>query len=112
MPLYEYQCPACERGQTIYCSVSEYRSEVPCECGQKARRILTPLHVMPDIAGYRSVVTGEWIGSRRAHREHLKRHNLVEVGNAKWPKRKPKPMPDIKPDLIPVFNEVMRRGRK
>jgi len=37
--------------------------------------------VMADIAGYQSQVTGEWIGSRSQHREHLKQHRLVEVGN-------------------------------
>jgi hypothetical protein len=37
--------------------------------------------VIPDIAGYKSMVTGEWIGSRSTHRQHLKEHRLVEVGN-------------------------------
>jgi hypothetical protein len=37
--------------------------------------------VMNDIGGYKSMVTGEWIGSRSQHREHLKSHRLVEVGN-------------------------------
>lgn len=37
--------------------------------------------VLNDIAGYKSMVTGEWIGSRSQHREHLKAHRLVEVGN-------------------------------
>jgi hypothetical protein len=37
--------------------------------------------VMNDIAGYKSMQTGEWIGSRSQHREHLKAHRLVEVGN-------------------------------
>lgn len=37
--------------------------------------------VMADIAGYQSQVTGEWISSRSQHREHLKQHRLVEVGN-------------------------------
>ena len=37
--------------------------------------------VMNDIAGYKSQVTGEWIGSRSQHREHLKQHRLVEIGN-------------------------------
>lgn len=45
--------------------------------------------VMPDIAGYRSMQTGEWIGSRSAHREHLKAHGLVEIGNEKITPRKP-----------------------
>ena len=37
--------------------------------------------VMNDIQGYRSMQTGEWIGSRSQHREHLKQHRLVEIGN-------------------------------
>ena len=43
--------------------------------------------VMPDIQGYRSTVTGEWIGSRSTHRAHLKEHRLVEVGNEKMKPR-------------------------
>jgi hypothetical protein len=37
--------------------------------------------VMNDIQGYKSMQTGEWIGSRSQHREHLKTHRLVEIGN-------------------------------
>lgn len=37
--------------------------------------------VMPDIAGYKSMQTGEWISSRSKHREHLKQHGLIEIGN-------------------------------
>jgi hypothetical protein len=37
--------------------------------------------VMNDIAGYKSMQTGEWIGSRSQHREHLKAHRLLEIGN-------------------------------
>jgi hypothetical protein len=37
--------------------------------------------VQADIAGYKSQVTGEWIGSRSTHRQHLKEHRLIEVGN-------------------------------
>lgn len=36
--------------------------------------------IQPDIAGYKSMVTGEWIGSRSTHRQHLKQHRLVEIG--------------------------------
>lgn len=36
--------------------------------------------VLNDIAGYKSMVTGEWIGSRSTHRDHLKQHRLVEIG--------------------------------
>ena len=49
-------------------------------------------HVMADIAPYQSVITGETIGGRRQHREHLKMHGCIEVGNEKM---KPKPMREI-----------------
>jgi hypothetical protein len=38
-------------------------------------------NVMPDIDGYQSQVTGEWIGSRSRHREHLRDHGMIEIGN-------------------------------
>lgn len=41
--------------------------------------------VMSDIQGYKSMQTGEWIGSRSTHREHLKTHRLIEIGNEKIP---------------------------
>lgn len=39
------------------------------------------LQIVPDINPYQSMATGEMITSRQEHREHLKRHNLVELGN-------------------------------
>lgn len=37
--------------------------------------------VMSDIAPYKSMATGEMIMGRRQHREHLKQHRLIEIGN-------------------------------
>jgi hypothetical protein len=37
--------------------------------------------VMPDITPYRSIIDGREIGSRSTHREHLRAHNCIEVGN-------------------------------
>jgi hypothetical protein len=37
--------------------------------------------VIADIDPYRSMFTGERIRSRRHHRDHLRAHKLVEVGN-------------------------------
>ena len=37
--------------------------------------------VQSDILGYISQVDGSWIESRSKHREHLKRHGMVELGN-------------------------------
>jgi len=46
--------------------------------------------IMPDYQPYKSMVTGEMIEGRAAHREHLKRHNVVEVGDA-YDKKLPTP---------------------
>ena len=50
------------------------------------------VQIMPEIEPYKSTVTGEWITSRAKHREHLRRHNMVEVGNDSSLYAKPKPI--------------------
>ena len=50
------------------------------------RRTLAPEdkpvhHIMPDIKPYKSMVTGEMITSRSKHREHLKMHGCIEIGD-------------------------------
>lgn len=37
--------------------------------------------VTSDIGGYISQIDGSWIESRSKHRDHLKRHGMVELGN-------------------------------
>lgn len=37
--------------------------------------------IMSDIGGYVSQVDGSWIESRSKHRDHLKRHGMIELGN-------------------------------
>jgi hypothetical protein len=37
--------------------------------------------VHSDISGYISQVDGSWIDSKSKHRDHLKRHRMIEVGN-------------------------------
>jgi len=37
--------------------------------------------VMSDIEGYISQVDGSWIKSRSHHRDHLKQHRMIELGN-------------------------------
>lgn len=63
----------------------------------------TRLHqVMPDIQPYKNVgVDGNYITSRSEHREMLKRHGLIELGNENIPRGKPK-------ELSPVELTVKR----
>lgn len=37
--------------------------------------------VVSDISGYVSQVDGSWIDSRSKHRNHLKQHRMIELGN-------------------------------
>jgi hypothetical protein len=39
--------------------------------------------IMPDIQPYKSMIDGSMIDSRKKHRDHLKRHGCIEVGNEK-----------------------------
>ena len=55
------------------------------------------VQIMPEIEPYRSMVTGEIITSRAKHREHLKRHGMVEVGNDSSLTKPYKGMPDTAP---------------
>lgn len=56
-------------------------------------------NVQPDVQPYRSMITGEVISGRAQHREHLKRHDCIEVGNEK-------------PDLAPKSQEIDREAVK
>ena len=41
---------------------------------------LAPM-IMPDIQPYQSMADGSMITSRSQHREHLRQHNCIEIGN-------------------------------
>ena len=55
------------------------------------------VQIMPEIEPYRSMITGELITSRAKHREHLRRHGMVELGNDSSLKATYKGMPDTSP---------------
>ena len=48
--------------------------------------------VMPDIAPYQSMIDGSMITSRSVHRDHLRQHGCIEVGNEKMESRPPPPI--------------------
>ena len=45
--------------------------------------------VMSDIGGYISQIDGSWIESRSKHRNHLKQHGMIELGNDYMKSNKP-----------------------
>jgi len=57
--------------------------------------------VMPDIQPYKSMIDGSMITSRSVHRDHLRQHGCIEVGNEKMETKLPPP--------IDTRKEVMRQ---
>lgn len=64
--------------------------------------------VMADIKPYQSVIDGSEISSRSRHREHLRQHNCVEVGNERMPDRPRPGVPGLKQDVIEAFHKARR----
>lgn len=69
-------------------------------------------YVMGDIEPYQSMVDGSIIGSRSVHREHLRAHGCIEVGNETKYLTQRKPLqspPGLKQTLIDVANAKLKR---
>lgn len=62
--------------------------------------------VLPDTKPYQSMVTGEVIGGRRQHREHLRQHGLIEIGNEKPVRRQ---VPDTTEQVRQAVHESFKR---
>ena len=86
MPIYDYQCPKCGRVTEAARAVDERHLAPDCH-GPMDRIISAPAMVMPDIQPYRAIVDGSTISSRAQHREYLRKHGLIEVGNEGKPKQ-------------------------
>lgn len=78
----------------------------------------TGVMVMGDIQPYQSMVDGRIIEGRRQHREHLRAHRLIEVGDQTHylkPRGPIKPPPGLKDVIVrEVYRakEAQRNGRK
>lgn len=57
------------------------------------------LQVVKDIEPYRSVITREVIGGRKQHRDHLRAHGCIEVGNEKMKPRQPEYVGGLSQDI-------------
>lgn len=75
----------------------------------------TSWQIMPDIQPYQSMIDGREITSRSRHREHLKAHGCIEVGNETKhlmnPEKdgRPKPLPGLAQELRQIAAEKLRR---
>lgn len=80
MPLYSYRCQQCNRTEEAHRSIAE-RHNGP-ECHGKMQLFIVPPQKYIDHMrdGYRCIVTGEYVTSRRRRREIMKEQNIVEAG--------------------------------
>ena len=108
MPLYQIRCNKCSRSEEIYRSFARM-DELPECCGESMERVISPVMVMGDIAPYKSMIDGSIIQSRSRHREHLKDHGCIEVGNEKMKSKPMTPPPGLTETLVRVANEKLRR---
>lgn len=67
----------------------------------------TAFHFIRDLDPYKSPMTGEIIGGRRQHREHMRDHGVIEAGNEKqeFLKREPERLPDIRHEIAQAMRE-------
>lgn len=64
--------------------------------------------ILGDYKPYKSMVTGEMIDGRRAHREHLLRHNVVVAEGAETKQRAPIVDKTLKQDIARLVYEKLR----
>ena len=72
-------------------------------------------HIMDDIKPYRSMIDGSEITSRSKHREHLRMHGCIEVGNDSSLYKPRQPIaspPGLKEKVIQAVNAVEERKRR
>lgn len=72
--------------------------------------------VMPDIKPYKSMIDGREITSRSRHREHLRAHGCIEIGNETKHLMNPSrgtgkltPPEGLKQTIAQIANEKLRR---
>ena len=64
--------------------LAEYQDEELVWVREELGKHTKPGHqIMLDIQPYKSMVDGSMITSRSKHREHLRQHNCIEIGNEK-----------------------------
>jgi hypothetical protein len=74
MPIYEAECPKCQRTEDYFSSVDDRANTPRCACGTVMTRVIScPSAVQADLPGYQSPTTGRWIEGRAARRDDLKR---------------------------------------
>lgn len=122
-----YEFPADHIGRKTYVGVRGHSRSVPkykTYVGSDRRNYLLPEYggdwsglgadaptVVPDKAGYVSPMDRTVVEGRAAHREHMKRHNVLEAGDMKFGEfagRDRAPMGSVRADIQRAMQEYNR----
>ena len=80
--------------------LAEYQDEELVWVREELGKHTKPGHqIMLDIQPYKSMVDGSMITSRSKHREHLRQHNCIEIGNEKM-QNTPPPIPTNRREML------------
>jgi hypothetical protein len=88
-------------------TVGKEEAERSWEAKQAQTRRHAPM-VQSDISGYISQIDGSWIDSKSKHRNHLKQHGCIEVGNEKMSNATPKQDQQLKQRIAEIAYEKLR----
>lgn len=111
MPLYDYRCEDCGTVEEDFRRVDDRHDPGKCRCGGVTCYHFAPPNVLSDIDGYQSMADGSWISSRSQHRDHLKRHGCIEVGNERIKKREPTvPRAAIRQEIKDTVTRMKQEG--
>lgn len=82
MPLYDIRCENSGKVFERIIPLANFEAPIECACGARASRLISRPMISVDHTGYQSPITGEWIGSKRQHREDLEKHGcrVLEQG--------------------------------
>ena len=108
MPIYATKCDVCHGEQDVFRPISRY-NDLPSCCGQMLTKMITAPAVINDCTPFRSIVDGSIINSNRDRREHMKRHNLIELGNEPIKKQEYRGDHNVRPELTQAVKQVLSK---
>ncbi len=85
MPIYTYKCEACKSTVDEFRHIADRNDPLQCECGDSMLLSIQPVRFNSPIGGYDnpgyvSPMSGEFISSKKARIDEMKRFDVVEAG--------------------------------
>ena len=112
MPAYDLRCAEGHVAE-VYISLAQFDDPLgPCErCGSPRQRMISvPAIHHGEIYDYASPIDGEQVVSRHQHHEHMRKHNVIEMGNEVPKPREETPF-DWKNALGETYAELKVTGK-